>query len=238
MTGLYLSCFLLVLGADAGGVDEGWEEIAVEEGIRITSKDVPGLSLPIFRGVGIVNAGLVEILTVFYDIPRHTEWRHRCSESEVLERKNDFDQLLYTRTDAPWPVKDRDVVLHARTVLEREKGAVWVHFDGVQSPLKGEIEDAIRMPRLRGFYYLVALTPGQTEVTYQVESDPGGWLPKWVARLATKSLPLKTIANLRTQVARTRGEYADVVEAWRKTHGFDGLTEADFARRQGEPSGP
>ena len=67
---------------------------------------------------------------------------------------------------------------------------------------------------MKGFYELTRLSDGRTKVDYRVGSDPGGTLPDWLAKRATRELPVHTIVNLRRQVARTRGAYGDVVRAW------------------------
>jgi hypothetical protein len=57
------------------------------------------------------------------------------------------------------------------------------------------------MPRLVGFYRLRKLTDRQTEVTYQVEADPGGSLPRWLATRIARDLPHETLARLRARVS-------------------------------------
>ena len=73
------------------------------------------------------------------------------------------------------------------------------------------------MENLRGHYRFTALSGQKTRVIFQVEADPGGLLPGWLARFATKWLPLRTLQGLRRQVKRTRGwpSYRARIKRWR-----------------------
>jgi hypothetical protein len=51
-------------------------------------------------------------------------------------------------------------------------------------------------------------------VRYQVDADPGGLLPAWVAEKASSEIPRNTLTNLRQQVKATRGQYDDTIKRW------------------------
>ena len=80
----------------------------------------------------------------------------------------------------------------------------------------GEVEGVVRMPRLRGFYRLRVADRGHTDVVYQVDADPGGSLPKWVARVATREIPQKTHQGMLRQVLATRGQYDEELDRMRR----------------------
>ena len=196
-----------------------WVPVADEDGVTVSSRqNVTGM--PTFRGETLIRGGILDILAVFRDSPRHTEWMHRCKTSKVLMRYSDLEALIYNRTKAPWPVTDRDVVIRAKLVYDLEKKEAWNHFRSVRSALAPPVEDAVRMPMLRGFYHMIQLDPDRTVVVYQVESDAGGWLPHWLRRSAAKNLPLVTLRNLRRRVESTRGQYEGQINTWKERYGL------------------
>lgn len=190
-----------------------WKPVTNERGIEVSEREVPGRSLPIFRGIGIVEADPLEILAVIRDAPRHTEWMHDCVESRLLRTQGDV-AFLYNRTDAPWPVWDRDVVLRSETLVIEPRVELEIRVASLADEQQGPVPGVVRMPRLEGHYRLLLVEPGRTRVEYQIDADPGGALPDWIARRATRDLPLETIAKLREQVARTRGSYAELIQRW------------------------
>ncbi|MEM9454606.1 MAG: START domain-containing protein [Myxococcota bacterium] len=195
----------------------GWTELAREEGIIVTSRPSEQSPLPIFRGVGVVDAPLLEVFAVVLDADRHHEWIFSCSASGLVAQNTEISAVVYNRTATPWPVPDRDVVLDSRVeVIDGEREIV-VRFFATEHPQKPPEDGVVRMTYLRGHYHLWAEGEGRTRVEYQVDSDPGGRLPTWLATRGTREMPLESLKGLRAQVAKTRGTYEAQLEAIRRT---------------------
>jgi len=190
------------LGATAAHAS-GWKRIVNEEGVTVDQKWIKGQDLPIFRGISLIEGTLYDVLTVLDDTPRRTEWVHRCIESRLVKKKTDFARYIYNRTSAPWPVDDRDVVVLTQVRVNPEKGVVRIDFHS-QNGIVKEVDDAVRIPRLKGLYLVESVGANHTRVTYQIDSDPGGWLPDWIIERASKKIPLHTLRNLQTQVNKVR----------------------------------
>ncbi|PCH50201.1 MAG: hypothetical protein COC22_05960, partial [Flavobacteriaceae bacterium] len=58
----------------------------------------------------------------------------------------------------------------------------------------------VRMVRLKGSYLLTPSPNGGTDVVYSLDSNPGGKIPGWLVKQASKDLPYKTLKNLRERV--------------------------------------
>ena len=197
----------LVALPNSASADDGWVPDANEQGVAVSIKTEPGRDLPIFRGVGTVDASVFEILAVLDDLPRFTQWMSSCVGARVVKQINEFERIEYNRTGAPWPVSDRDVVIRSSVDGSVSKGEVWARFQSTTSPDAGPVSGVVRMPKLAGFYHLEAIDASHTKVTYQVDADPGGLLPAWLVKLTTKKLPIETLVGLRKQVAKTRGQH-------------------------------
>ena len=130
----------------------------------------------------------------------------RCAESRVLEQKAGSRRIVYHRLDAPWPVADRDVVVSGKTKMNLEEGWATSSFFSVKHKRMPQRSGVVRMDTLKGFYRLKMLDDRRTQVTYQVLTDPGGDLPKWLARRATTRLPIETLNNLKDEVSKSSGK--------------------------------
>jgi START domain len=197
-------CLSLSAVQGDGGAETSWTYVDDSEGVRTWRRDVPGQSLPGFRGETVIEANLEHILKTMFAWEKHTDWMYRCAESKLLKRIGDGEALMYNRTAAPWPVWDRDVVV--KTTTTRSPDQALITFNSVDArDLRPVPERTVRMPKLEGLYKLVQMSPGKTRVTYQVESDIGGSIPKWLATRATRDLPRITLVRLRDRVASTAG---------------------------------
>jgi hypothetical protein len=179
---------------------QNWEQIDVDDGIRVWKNEVPGQELPGFRGEVTIDAPIQKVLNAIKDWKQHTKWMHRCAESIEVQHIDDNRSLMYNRTDSPWPVSDRDVLLDTIIDESPDGNTITLKFKNSTSNLKPVKEDVVRMPRLVGYYKLVKVGEGKTKVTYQVEANPGGSLPTWLVKRVTKDLPFQTLDALRARV--------------------------------------
>jgi hypothetical protein len=201
--------WLVLAGSGAGRADEGrgaWEKVSNKDGILVERRSVEGYKLKEFLGRGIVDAPIGRVLAVIRDADRRAEWMPACGDSHLVEENlATRTQLAYHRTQAPWPVSDRDSVNRAEMIVEPAKGRVFLPFEAVTVARIPPVKGVVRMPFLRGHWALTPVDGGKaTEAEYQVFANPGGSLPDWLANLASKTLPRETIAGLRKQVTRAR----------------------------------
>jgi hypothetical protein len=196
---------------------EKWVQILNKSGVQVFTRKEPGRELPSFKGIGVVNADMYKILAVLRDGMRRHEWMTRSGVTRVLKRKSVFEAISYQQTLAPWPVTDRDVVMHTQIYLRKSPLEIIATFDGIpwKDKIKGvDRNNYVKMPFLEGYWRLVPKGEQKTEVTYMVNTEPGGMIPNWLAKRATKSIPYSTITKLRTQMKRHPGAYKDFLESY------------------------
>lgn len=195
---LAVSCWLVP--AAVWGAGPHWALVKDDSGIKVWSLAIPGRDLPGFRGVAAMDATIDEILKEMLDYDSHTEWMWRSRESRLLKRITDTRGILYNRVRAPWPIKDRDMVLETDYRFTPDHQALTILFRNAKQnhvPLPSRV---IRIPRIEGFYRLWALSPSRTNVLYQVEVDIGGNVPDFSARRYARKLPFNTLESLRARV--------------------------------------
>lgn len=206
-----LALIALIFGAPSPALGD-WKHLTTKEGIEVSEREVPDRALPMFRAVGMIEANLYEVLAVIGDVENHTRWMSNCVDARLLLRESETVSYTYNRTDAPWPVSDRDVVVRAETIFVERGREVHQRFKSVTSDLMGPVKGVVRMRHLEGHYKLEAAGPDQTRVEYQVDADPGGRLPSWLVRRTSREMPFYTLLNLRRQVAETKGSYEDFLD--------------------------
>lgn len=196
---------LLVAGAfglpGVAAADSAWESVSDQDGVAVERRAVEGSALKEFRGRGTIAAPLAAILAVFNDVDRATEWMDSCARSSLVDDRGERQKVVYNRTRAPWPVSDRDAVLRNDLLFDEAQGRVRIEFSSVDDPKMPPVKGVVRMPYLRGHWYLWPTATG-TRVEYQVHADPGGALPNWLVNYVSRELPRKTILGLAAQVKR------------------------------------
>lgn len=191
-----LLSLVLVLFATVGPAFAERSVLQEEDGITVEEQPEPGRTLPVLFGTTSISAPPERIAEWIEDVRTYPDWQHNCEEARALPQP-DGTTLTYNRVGAPWPVSDRDVVL-ASTRVDGEDGRILIEFHETEAANAPKDTGAVRMPRLRGSYDLTPTESG-THVVYMIDSDPGGSLPTWLVRQASKDLPYETLKNLRAR---------------------------------------
>lgn len=205
---------LLLLSVVATSGGGSWEVVRKEAGVAVYQKDVPGRGMPIFKGRTVIRANIYALLAILQDVDQHKTWMHAVSESAEVDREGDLLVTSYNRTEAPWPVSDRDVVIQSRITLDPKSHTILVKFRSIKSAKRPEVDGVVRVPRLRGYYKFTALAQNKTRVEYQVDADPGGSLPDFIAREASEDTPVNSLRNLRKRASQTTGKYKAFRDRW------------------------
>jgi hypothetical protein len=171
--------------------------VRVEDGITVEEEVDANRALPILFGTTTMNASAERIAAWVGAVHTYTEWQHNCEEARVLPQE-DGTTLTYNRIGSPWPVSDRDVVLRSIRTNQTD-GSIHIEFSSTEDADLAVPRGVVRMPRLIGSYDLTPVEAG-THVVYTVDSDPGGSLPAWLVRQASKDLPYFTLRNLQERV--------------------------------------
>lgn len=179
-----------------------WTQIDDDDGIRTWKFERPGQDLPGFRGQTVIDAPISAIRAVIEDVAHHPEWMQNCVDAKLLEQTTADRAIVYNRTGTPWPVWDRDVVLATIFAPSADGKVLTLTFLNTDPKLYPLPAKTVRMPRLVGFYKMEQLAPNRTRVTYQVEADVGGSVPRWLADRVAKEMPFKTLSRLRERLGK------------------------------------
>ena len=190
----------------------GWRETARSNGVVVAERSAPEQRVPTFRAIGLVEADLSTVLGVIREADRHPEWLEDCVGARVLAQENESVSYIYHRTDVPWPLADRDVILRTEVDVVEPGRLVFVRFRSApdKAPL---VSGVVRVATLEGFYRLEALAGRRTSVEYRVTMEPAGRVPTWIQRRATRSIPLGTVLGLQRQSMLVTRESPVVVAA-------------------------
>jgi len=191
-------CGLTVLMAAAAQAED-WKVAKDEGGINISLSEVAGSQYKAYRGVTTIKASVAKLRGLQEDVVGACTWIHECKSQKLL-KYDGAKTWTYTQFNTPWPVTPRDSVL----LVTSEQGA-----DGTLTrTLKGEPtyipeeKGFVRVAQVEGFWKFVPKGADQTEVTYQVHTEPGGSVPSWLANKFVVDAPFNTLKALKEKAEK------------------------------------
>jgi len=200
----FLAFFFLSAGALAGtGVNgPGWEGISDKDHIQVYKRVVPDSPIVAIKAESVLNASLERVATVINQVEKQPQWVPYLLEARQWRVLSFYDRLIYTVSDAPWPVKDRDFLIRSRLRLDRGQKKIIVEMQSVQDPKmpprKGRIRGQMAFSRL-----ILQSRAHDTKTFFCMELlvDPKGWIPKWIVNLIQRKWARRYVMGLRNRVA-------------------------------------
>lgn len=194
MTILLLICLPLPSLAD-----DSWRLASDEDGIQVYLRQVPDSNYQSFRGVAVIKADVRTLSDLQENLRVACKWLYACADMRLLTVKDDTT-WVYLTTALPWPAATRDMVLRVRT--ERpDDGSLIRHLDAVPGMVERQ-PGQIRVTQLQGLWKMVPRGERETEVTYELQAEPAGDIPAWLANRFVIDAPAITLRTLRAVAER------------------------------------
>lgn len=183
---------MIVLTAHA---DNNWTISKQEQGIKVYVRDTPGSALKAFKGSITLPEKLDTVLSVIEDTSNFPQLLHKCKKANTLKQVSENESYKYLVTDMPWPVRDRDTIVHA--VVTHDKGSKAVKIALTAAPqMMPRQAGLLRITKMTGQWLLIPEKNG-VKVIYEMSVDPGGNIPKWLVNTMAVDMPFYTLRNLR-----------------------------------------
>ena len=207
MKTLPVLCALLLAAHFSCAYAEDWKLAKDENGIKVYLSRPVGSDYQSFRGVAPIKADIPTLSRLQENLTIACKWLYACADMRLLKVDGD-KTFVYLTTDLPSPASVRDMVLQVQTEL-LDNGTVIRHLSAIRG-MEPEVEGVIRVNELRGEWIMVPKGERETEVTYQMQADPAGAIPAWLANRFVIDAPMVTLKTLRAVAERQGGHSADV----------------------------
>ena len=190
--------FLIMLLISVSNASAGtrWELAKSENGTKVYVRDVLGQTIKSFKGVTIIESNLSTLVAILKDTKAYTRLLHDCKSASLLKEVGLNESYTYIVTNMPWPVKDRDMVVHSLLSQNKETKLVEIKMSATPQ-LVATKQSKVRIKKMTGRWLLKPLSKDRTQVTYEMNVDPAGSLPKWLVNSISVDIPFYTLDNFR-----------------------------------------
>lgn len=190
--------------------DPAWTLRKEAGAIRVYTINQPDSDFKAFKAEAVMDVPLENLMAVMVNPQSCIEWVHNCSESYAFGDGHFHDRFAYSVNDMPWPVADRDYVLHIRTRGDRTSGEIIMDLNATPNR-RDPVEGHVRVDRSDTLYRFVA-QGDQTRMVWIQHTDPNGAIPGWLVNTLLVDIPVRSMEQLE-RVARTE-RYQDHRLIW------------------------
>ena len=191
-----LVCIILFICSILTGHSQyKWKLSKDKDGIKVFLSDNPKSKFKSIKVECTLQGTFDKLIGVLTNVDHLKDWVYNTKTSYLIKKITPYDLYYYTETSIPWPMSNRDAVVHLR--VTKDSLQRFVKISAISEPLFiPEREDKVRIPRSNVNWYVTMPTRNSMTIIYTFEADPGGNLPAWVANSFADKGPYESFKKL------------------------------------------
>ncbi len=172
-----------------------WELEKEKDGIRVYLSDAPGSEYKAVKVECTLTGTYAKLVALLTNVPQFSKWIYNTKNSRILKENTPLDFIYYSETHMPWPLSNRDVIIHMRIKTDSLPRCLIISGTG-EPELLPQIPSIVRVTQYKASWKVTMPTPKTIQISYILELDPGGNIPAWIANSFADKGPLGTFSNL------------------------------------------
>lgn len=144
-----------------------------------------------------LRATLDQLARFVLEIPHYTSWQFNTIESKTIRKISASEQIYHTVIEAPWPVTNRDMVVHIKIKHDQDSHSMIITTES-EAGIFREVDGYVRVPSSRGKWVVTQKNKNQLQINYTMQIDPGGSVPVWLVNWVCAQAPYQSFKNLKT----------------------------------------
>jgi hypothetical protein len=172
-----------------------WKLSKDKDGIKVFLADNPKSKFKSIKVECTLTGNFDKLIAVLTNVDHLKDWVYNTKTSYLIKKITPHDLYYYTETSIPWPMSNRDAVVHLR--ITKDSLQRFVKVSAVSEPLFiPERDDKVRIPRSNVNWHVTMPAKNTLSIVYTFEADPGGNLPPWVVNSFADKGPYESFKKL------------------------------------------
>lgn len=170
--GLLILLLITKAASVAANMDDvSWLLVKDKQGVKLYTATIAGSDYVAVKAVTKVDATMDTMVAVLGDGEGCNQWRELCRSSTVLQNLPNSQRYIYMVLNMPWPLSDRDMVIHSKATLAADNKAFIVNFTSAHDSYP--MQDHVRAIS-SGNYHIRATSEQQMEFSMVMHTELGG----------------------------------------------------------------
>lgn len=191
-----ITCLLLCSGFVSSVTGQyNWQLSKAKDGIRVYQSAVKHSNYKSIKVECTLEGSYDRLIAVLNNVSGQKEWVYNNKTAYILKRVNPHELYYYSETSLPWPMSNRDAVVHLK--MDKDSLNRYLNIMAVSVPdYVAEKSGKVRVTRSTVTWNVTMPTAKTISIIYIFEADPGGSLPAWVANMFVDKGPYESFKKL------------------------------------------
>jgi hypothetical protein len=172
-----------------------WDLVSNENWIRIYKSEMTASNYKRIKVECTVDGTIDKLVRILNDVSNHKNWIYNTKNAYLVKKVNASEYYYYTETALPWPMQNRDAVVHIKFQRDIANRALNIMAYGEPDymPL---VSGKVRVPRSANSWQVTVPEPNKLHIVYIFEAEPGGHIPPWLVNTFVNKGPYESFRKL------------------------------------------
>jgi len=132
---------------------KGWVLQEEKTNLKVYTRPDERSGIKEVRIIATIKTTIPSLMAALNDVDGYTEWVYKCEQPKKLTVNSPQDFYYYTKTDLPFPVADRDLVVHSKQWKDAQTGVVYSRSVASPNYISKE-KDVVRIQTFESFWHI------------------------------------------------------------------------------------
>jgi len=172
-----------------------WKLSKQKDGINVYESVIPNSN---YKGIKVectLEGTYDKLITVLNNVSHQKDWVYSNKISYIIKRIDANEFYYYTETSIPWPMSNRDAVVHFKINRDSMNHFLKITATGEPNYIPQK-SGKVRVPKSLVNWYVTMPTSKTISIVYTFEAEPGGSLPAWLVNMFADKGPYESFKKL------------------------------------------
>ena len=172
-----------------------WKLSKDKDGIKVYQSDLQYSSYNAIKVECTLDGNYDKLIAILKNVSGQKDWVYQNKISYILKQVNPYEFFYYTEASLPWPMSNRDAVVHLK--MNRDSLNRFLKITSVSVPdYISDKSGKVRVTRSTISWNVTIPATNKINIIYIFEAEPGGSIPAWVANAFVEKGPFETFKKL------------------------------------------
>ncbi len=170
------------------------------DSIKVFTCHAANSKFKLIKATFTVHATPTQLASMLMRIEDYTHWQYNTTKAQVLKLMNDHEVIYYAAIAAPWPISNRDMVVHFIMNQNAVTKIITITANGEPNYIPAK-DGRVRVPFSASKWIIKPVDHNTLAVEYTIQIDPGGSVPAWMVNMVSAEAPYISFKNLKEKVS-------------------------------------
>ena len=191
-----ITCLVLCAGfATCVAGQYNWKLSKEKDGIKVYQSELQHSSYKAIKVECTLSGNYDKLIAVLSNVSGQKDWVYHNKTAYIVKKVNPYEFYYYTEASLPWPMSNRDAVVHLKMDRDSLNRFLKIMSVGVPDYIS-EKSGKVRVTRSTISWNVTMPSTNTIKIIYVFEAEPGGNIPAWVANAFVDKGPYETLKKL------------------------------------------